>query len=110
MYQQKVANYPVEFEAAVNLLTNAIEAGLEYYRQTGSFAYVAEYEDGEMRIVYNAASAKEARPGVDFKIRAYAKWVENLGNPLWVIGAIDEYGNYKVVEEVFEEDDEDEEE
>lgn len=49
---------------ATELLSQAIRnRELEYYRQTGSFAYVAEYEDGELKIVYNAASAKEAGLG-----------------------------------------------
>jgi len=70
----------------VELLKNAIlEEGLDYYRETGSYAYVAEYEDGGLRIVYNADSAEEARPGVDFEIIAEAWWRNNLGNCYWII-------------------------
>jgi len=71
---------------AVEMLVEAILKGeLHYYRQTGSYAYVAQYEDGELQIVYNSLSAKEARPGVEFEIVASAKWEDNLGNPAWTI-------------------------
>jgi hypothetical protein len=68
------------------LLKKAIEDGkLHYYQQTGSFAYVAEYEDGEQRIVFNALSAESARPGVPFEIVAEARWHEGQGNPYWQV-------------------------
>jgi hypothetical protein len=71
---------------AIELLKEAILKGeLHYYRQTGSTAYVVEYEDGELQIVYNSLSAKEARPGVEFEIIASAKWEDRLGNPQWTI-------------------------
>jgi len=71
---------------AIELLEKAILKGeLGYYQATGSTAYVAEYEDGEQEIVYNSLSAKEARPGVRFKIMASARWEDNLGNPAWTI-------------------------
>jgi hypothetical protein len=71
---------------AIELLKEAILKGeLSYYRATGSTAYVVEYEDGKQEIVYNALSAKEARPGVEFEIVASAKWEDNLGNPAWTI-------------------------
>ncbi len=71
---------------AIELLKEAILKGeLHYYRQTGSYAYVAQYEDGELQIVYNSLSAKEARPGVEFEIIASAKWEDRLGNPQWTI-------------------------
>ena len=71
---------------AIELLEEAILKGeLHYYRQTGSTAYVVEYEDGELQIVYNSLSAREARPGTNFKILASAKWEDNLGNPAWTI-------------------------
>lgn len=69
---------------AVEMLVDAILKGeLSYYQATGSYAYVAQYEDGELQIVYNSLSAKEARPGVEFEIVASAKW--ELGNPQWTI-------------------------
>ena len=71
---------------AIELLKEAILKGeLGYYQATGSTAYVAEYEDGKQEIVYNALSAKEARPGVEFEIVASAKWEDRLGNPQWTI-------------------------
>ena len=71
---------------AIEMLKEAILKGeLHYYRQTGSTAYVVEYEDGKQEIVYNALSAKEARPGVEFEIVASAKWEDRLGNPQWTI-------------------------
>ena len=71
---------------AIELLKEAILKGeLGYYQATGSTAYVAEYEDGELQIVYNSLSAREARPGTNFKILASAKWEDNLGNPAWTI-------------------------
>ena len=71
---------------AIELLKEAILKGeLSYYQATGSAAYVVEYEDGKQEIVYNALSAKEARPGVEFEIVASAKWEDNLGNPQWTI-------------------------
>ena len=71
---------------AVEMLVKAIlEGQLNYYQATGSYAYVAQYEDGELQIVYNSLSAREARPGVRFKILASAKWEDNLGNPTWTI-------------------------
>jgi hypothetical protein len=71
---------------AVEMLVDAILKGeLSYYQATGSTAYVVEYEDGELQIVYNSLSAKEARPGVEFKILASAKWEDRLGNPQWTI-------------------------
>ena len=73
-------------EMAVEMLVKAIlEDQLKYYQATGSTAYVAEYEDGELQIVYNSLSAKEARPGVGFTLVASAKWEDNLGNPAWTI-------------------------
>lgn len=70
---------------AVEMLVKAIlEGQLNYYQATGSYAYVAQYEDGELQIVYNSLSAKEARP-VSFKIVASAKWEDHLGNPQWTI-------------------------
>jgi len=74
------------FEMAVEMLVDAILKGqLNYYQATGSTAYLVEYEDGELQIVYNSLSAKEARPGVEFEIIASAKWEDNLGNPAWTI-------------------------
>ncbi len=71
---------------AIGLLKEAILKGeLHYYRQTGSTAYVVEYEDGELQIVYNSLSAREARPGVRFKMVASAKWEDRLGFPQWTI-------------------------
>ena len=71
---------------AVEMLVDAILKGeLSYYQATGSYAYVAQYEDGELQIVYNSLSAKEARPGVEFEIVASAKWEDRLGNPQWTI-------------------------
>lgn len=71
---------------AVEMLVKAIlEDQLKYYQATGSTAYVVEYEDGELQIVYNSLSAREARPGVGFEIVASAKWEDNLGNPTWTI-------------------------
>ncbi len=71
---------------AIELLEEAILKGqLNYYQATGSYAYVAQYEDGEQEIVYNALSAREARPGVRFKMVASAKWEDRLGNPQWTI-------------------------
>lgn len=68
------------------LLKSAIQKGeLHYYKQTGSFAYVAEYEDGFLAIVYNALSAEAARPDVPFKIVAEARHYDGLGNPHWVV-------------------------
>ena len=76
---------------AIELLKEAILKGqLSYYQATGSYAYVAQYEDGELQIVYNALSAKEARPGVEFEMVASAKWEDNLGNPAWTIRDGDE--------------------
>ena len=73
-------------EMAVEMLVDAILKGeLSYYQATGSYAYVAQYEDGELQIVYNALSAKEARPEVEFEIVASAEWEDNLGNPAWTI-------------------------
>jgi len=74
------------------LLIEAIRQGeLGYFRATGSTAYVAEYEDGEMEIVFNALYAQEARPGVPFEIVAEARWDENRGLPGWHVAAGDEY-------------------
>ena len=71
---------------AYRMLVDAILKGeLGYYQATGSTAYVAEYEDGELQIVYNSLSAREARPGTNFKILASAKWEDRLGNPQWTI-------------------------
>lgn len=71
---------------AIELLKEAILKGqLGYYQATGSTAYVVEYEDGELQIVYNSLSAREARPGVRFKMVASAKWEDRLGNPQWTI-------------------------
>ena len=71
---------------AYRMLVDAILKGeLSYYQATGSYAYVAQYEDGELQIVYNSLSAKEARPGVEFEIVASAKWEDRLGNPQWTI-------------------------
>ena len=71
---------------AVDAILDAILKGeLSYYQATGSYAYVAQYEDGELQIVYNSLSAKEARPGVEFEIVASAKWEDRLGNPQWTI-------------------------
>ena len=71
---------------AIELLEKAILKGeLSYYQATGSTAYVVEYEDCRQEIVYNALSAKEARPGVQFEIVASAKWEDRLGNPQWTI-------------------------
>ena len=70
---------------AIELLKEAILKGeLSYYQATGSTAYVVEYADGELQIVYNSLSAKEARP-VSFKIVASAKWEDRLGFPQWTI-------------------------
>ena len=75
-----------DLEMAVEMLVDAILKGeLHYYRQTGSYAYVAQYEDGELQIVYNSLSAREARPGVGFTLVASARWEDNLGNPAWTI-------------------------
>lgn len=88
---------------AVKLLIDAIKNNeLHYYQATGSFAYAVRYEDGELSIVYNSLSAKEARPGVEFEMVASARWLDNLGNPAWVVvsdGACffintDEYGKW----------------
>lgn len=77
--------------AAVEMLVKAIlEGELSYYQATGSTAYVVEYEDGELQIVYNSLSAREARPGVRFKMVASAKWEDRLGNPQWTIYDDDE--------------------
>ena len=71
---------------AVEMLVKAIlEGELGYYQATGSTAYVAKYEDGVQEIVYNALSAKEARPGVGFTMVASAKWEDRLGFPQWTI-------------------------
>lgn len=71
---------------AVEMLVDTILKGeLSYYQATGSTAYVVEYEDGKQEIVYNALSAKEARPGVEFKLIACAQWEDHLGNPQWTI-------------------------
>ena len=71
---------------AIELLKEAIPKGeLGYYQATGSTAYVVEYEDGELQIVYNSLSAREARPEVEFEIIASAKWEDRLGNPQWTI-------------------------
>ncbi len=71
---------------AIEMLKEAIQKGeLSYYQATGSTAYVVEYEDGELQIVYNSLSAKEARPGVGFTIVASAKWEDRLGFPQWTI-------------------------
>ena len=73
-------------EMAVEMLVDAILKGeLGYYQATGSTAYVVEYEDGELQIVYNSLSAREARPEVEFEIIASAKWEDRLGNPQWTI-------------------------
>ena len=75
-----------DLEMAVEMLVDAILKGeLHYYRQTGSYAYVAQYKDGELKIVYNSLSAREARPGVGFTLVASARWEDNLGNPAWTI-------------------------
>lgn len=71
---------------AAEMLEKAILAGeLNYYRQTGSTAYVAEYADGERQIVFNSLSAKEARPGIEFKLVAAAHFADHQGNPGWTI-------------------------
>jgi len=71
---------------AIELLKEAILKGeLGYYQATGSTAYVVEYEDGELQIVYNSLSAREARPEVELEIIASAKWEDRLGNPQWTI-------------------------
>ena len=71
---------------AIEMLKEAILKGeLGYYQATGSTAYVVEYADGELQIVYNSLSAREARPGVRFTMMASAKWEDNLGNPAWTI-------------------------
>jgi len=71
---------------AIEMLKEAILKGeLSYYQATGSTAYVVEYEDGELQIVYNSLSAREARPEVEFEIIASAKWEDRLGNPQWTI-------------------------
>ena len=71
---------------AIEMLKEAILKGeLGYNQATGSTAYVAEYEDGELQIVYNSLSAKEARPGVSFEMVASAKWEDRLGFPQWTI-------------------------
>ena len=76
---------------AIEMLEGAILRGeLHYYRQTGSYAYVAQY-DGELQIVYNF----EARPGANLEILASAKWEDNLGNPAWTIR--DDNGEIAVV-------------
>lgn len=62
-----------------------LENELRYYQATSSTAYVAEYEDGQLEIVYNSLSAKEARPGTSFEIVASAKWEDGRGNPHWVV-------------------------
>ncbi len=62
---------------AIEMLESAVLAGeLRYYQQTGSTAYVAEYENGSMEIVL---SAREAR------IVASAKWEDRRGNPAWTL-------------------------
>ena len=71
---------------AIEMLKEAILKGeLGYYQATGSTAYVVEYADGELQIVYNSLSAREARPGVEFEIVASTKWEDRLGNPQWTI-------------------------
>ena len=71
---------------AIEMLKEAILKGeLGYYQATGSTAYVVEYADGELQIVYNSLSAREARPGVRFKMVASAKWEDRLGFPQWTI-------------------------
>jgi len=71
---------------AIEMLKEAILKGeLGYYQATGSTAYVVEYEDGKQEIVFNSLSAREARPGVRFKMVASAKWEDRLGFPQWTI-------------------------
>lgn len=73
---------------AVEMLEKAILAGeLRYYQQTGSTAYVAQYEDGSMEIVLSA--------GTNRKILASAKWDDHRGNPAWTIR--DDNGEIAVV-------------
>jgi len=91
--KKEVAKMYDEMESkGARLLIEAIRQGeLGYFRATGSTAYVAEYEDGEMEIVFNALYAQEARPGVPFEIVAEARWDENRGLPGWHVAAGDEY-------------------
>ena len=72
-------------EAVEKLLEEILEGRLSYYQATGSAAYVAQYQDGKHAIVYNSHSAKHARPGMKFRIVAYAKWEDCLGNPRWTV-------------------------
>lgn len=63
---------------AIEMLESAVLAGeLRYYQQTGSTAYVAQYEDGSMEIVLSA--------GASLEVVASAKWEDHLGNPAWTI-------------------------
>ena len=75
----------VNSAAVEKLIDEIIKGRLSYYQRTGSIAYVAQYQDGRHAIVYNLHSAKHARPGVNFKIVAYARWVDCLGNPQWTV-------------------------
>ena len=68
---------------AIEMLESAVLAGeLRYYQQTGSTAYVTQYEDGSMEIVLSA--------GTNRKILASAKWDDHRGNPAWTIRDGDE--------------------
>jgi len=83
-------------EKAVQLLKKAIENGnLQDFHATRSYAFVAEYEDGELSIVRDTLSAKAARSEVPFEIVAEAKWHEGMGNPYWLIVPYLEIGEYE---------------
>ena len=75
----------VNNSAVEKLIDEILKGRLSYYQATGSAAYVAQYQDGKHAIVYNSHSAKHARPGVRFKIVAYARWEDCLGNPRWEV-------------------------
>lgn len=71
---------------ATEILKKAIENGeMSHYQQTGSYAYVAEYEDKELKIVNSALDAEAARPDIDFEIVAEARWYEGQGHPCWIV-------------------------
>lgn len=73
-------------EKAVRLLKKAIKNGsLQYYQATGSYAYVAEYEDGELSIVRDVLISRKERPGMQFEIIAEAKWHKVKEKPYWLI-------------------------
>ena len=67
------------------LVKEIVNNELHYYCATGSYVYIAEYEDGQMELVHNGLSAKAARPDVDFVMVASARWENNMTGPCWMI-------------------------